>query len=137
MAVDLDQLKLANPCPARWEDMSGDERVRHCEGCQLNVYNISEMTRAEAQAFLEQREGRTCLRFYKRADGTLITRDCPVGLAKVRRRMTVLASALAATVLLAASSLLIRAGCRDSGDTLARGVDRWLRPEKYTKYLGW
>ena len=139
MALDLDQLTLARPCPAKWDEMSGDERVRHCAQCKLNVYNISEMTRAEALEFLNKREGRTCLRFFKRADGTLITQDCPVGLAKVRRRMAVLSGALAASILLAAGTLLVRAGFKNaSGTTMARAVDSWLNPDKYKRqHLGW
>lgn len=83
----LKSLRVANPCPARWEDMKGDERSRFCSTCSLNVYNISAMTSAEAEEFLRSRTGRTCTRFYQRADGTVITRDCPVALAKVRRKL--------------------------------------------------
>lgn len=80
----LELIQIASPCTADWNAMVGDDRTRHCSDCRLNVYNISEMTRDEALAFLSQREGRTCVRMYKRADGTVISRDCPVGLAAVR-----------------------------------------------------
>jgi hypothetical protein len=83
----LELIQIASPCTADWESMVGDDRARHCADCQLNVYNISEMTRDEALAFLAQREGRTCVRMYRRADGTVITRDCPVGLAAVRAKV--------------------------------------------------
>ena len=29
--------------------MAGDERVRHCTLCSLNVYNFAEMTRDEVE----------------------------------------------------------------------------------------
>lgn len=76
---NLDDVSIAAPCPIKWDDMKGDERVRFCDMCELNVYNISEMTRNEAQAFLAERTGRTCLRLYRRSDGSLITKDCPIG----------------------------------------------------------
>jgi hypothetical protein len=83
----LDLIQIASPCTANWDAMKGDERIRHCEECHLNVFNISEMTRDEATAFLAERTGRTCVRMFKRADGTVITRDCPVGLAALRARL--------------------------------------------------
>jgi len=77
--------------------MTGDDRVRYCQECQLNVYNLSDMTRAEAEQLIASREGRLCVRFYRRADGTILTRDCPTGLrARVRRLSRLAGAALAA-----------------------------------------
>jgi hypothetical protein len=56
--------------------MAGDERVRFCGHCQRHVYNLSGMTRAEAEAVIHRKEGRPCVRFYRRPDGTILTRDC-------------------------------------------------------------
>jgi hypothetical protein len=83
----LDQVKIASPCPVAWADMQGDDRTRHCDQCNLNVHNISDMTRDEAEAFLVQAAstgGRVCAGFWRRDDGTILTKDCPVGLAAVR-----------------------------------------------------
>ncbi len=84
---NLDQVRIAAPCPASWASMEGDEKVRYCGLCKLNVYNISEMSRREAEAFLAKSEGRTCIRMYQRADGKVLTRNCPVGLSLIYRRM--------------------------------------------------
>lgn len=90
--ISLDQIRIATPCPARWEDMEGDDRRRLCADCGLHVHNVSEMTRNEAEEFLtraaaEIRAGRrVCVGMYKRADGTIISKNCPVGLAALRRR---------------------------------------------------
>ena len=59
--------------------MEGDDRVRFCGECELNVYNLSSMTEDEALKLVEEREGRLCVRFYQREDGTVLTSDCPVG----------------------------------------------------------
>jgi hypothetical protein len=73
------QMKIASPCPASWEDMEGDDRIRFCDECELNVYNLSDMAEDAALKLVEEREGRLCVRFYQREDGTVLTSDCPVG----------------------------------------------------------
>jgi len=73
------QLRIASPCKAPWEAMDGDDRVRFCRECNRNVYNLSAMTENEARRVVAEREGRLCIRFYQRRDGTVLTSDCPVG----------------------------------------------------------
>ena len=59
--------------------MKGDDRVRYCEQCNLNVYNFSELTSAEIKNLVTHREGCLCARLYQRTDGTVLTKNCPVG----------------------------------------------------------
>jgi hypothetical protein len=99
MSSDIDRLRIASPCPVGWEKMTGGDRVRHCDLCSLNVYNIAEMSRADAKALIANTEGRICARLFRRADGTIITKDCPVGLRAIRRRVARVAGAALATVL--------------------------------------
>lgn len=80
----LENLRIATPCKADWDEMSGTERVRFCGRCEKNVYNLSAMSRAEAEMLVQEKEGRVCLRLYRRADGTVITSDCPVGVRRQR-----------------------------------------------------
>ena len=63
----LDNIHIASPCPANWDEMFGDGRKRHCGECKLNVYNLSDMTRREAEDLLINSEGRLCVRFFRRA----------------------------------------------------------------------
>ncbi len=110
----LDRIRIASPCPASWERMTGDDRVRFCDECKLQVYNIGEMTRAEAEALIAKTEGRLCARIYRRADGTVITRDCPVGLRAIRRRVTKSATAaFVAVMALAATVFGQKPGSKD------------------------
>jgi hypothetical protein len=95
----LDGVRVAAPCPADWSKMVGDERVRYCGECNLHVYNLSGMTRREAETLITNAEGRLCVRFYRRADGTVLTRNCPVGLRALKRRVTRIASATLTAVL--------------------------------------
>jgi hypothetical protein len=95
----LGRLRIGVPCQASWEGMAGDERVRHCTLCSLNVYNVAEMTRDEVRELLVRTEGRVCARLYRRADGTVMTRDCPTGLRAMRQRTSRVAAAVIAALL--------------------------------------
>src|SRR5260221_457640 len=95
----LNHVRVATPCPADWDQMIGSERMRFCGQCRLNVYNLSSMIRSEAESLIARTEGRLCVRFYRRRDGSIITRDCPVGLRAIRRRVSYIAKAIGSMVL--------------------------------------
>ena len=99
----LDIIDVASPCSVPWDSMTGDEQVRHCDQCDLNVYNLSEMARDEAEQLVFQHEGRLCVGFFRRADGTVITKDCPVGARALRRKLARLVASVAAIVALLAT----------------------------------
>ena len=94
----LDNVRIASPCPANWDSMCGNERIRFCGECQLNVYNISEMSKAEAEQLIGQAEGRLCVRYYRRKDGSIITQNCPVGLRALKRRVSRIAAAISSVI---------------------------------------
>jgi hypothetical protein len=103
----LDQVRIASPCTANWDDMVGDERMRFCGSCAKNVYNIAGMTRDEAEKLLAGSDGKLCVRLFRRADGTILTSDCPVGEQKKRRRLALvstLGGSLAVVAIAAAES---------------------------------
>jgi hypothetical protein len=70
----------------RWSDMNGDDSRRFCHHCNLHVYNIAALTRAEAESLITRAEGRVCAQLFRRADGTIITKDCPAGIAEHNAR---------------------------------------------------
>ena len=81
----LDDIDIASPCNASWADMDGDTDVRHCGKCMKEVFNLSMMSREEAEALLGLSQGKgLCVRLYRRDDGTVLTQDCPVGERKHR-----------------------------------------------------
>jgi len=88
----LDDVRVASPCKASWDDMTGDLRVRFCGQCDKNVYNLSAMTREEGERLLREKEGNACVRFFRREDGTVMTTDCPVGARRVRVRRLAMAT---------------------------------------------
>jgi hypothetical protein len=100
--LPLDKLTMASPCSAEWNDMVGDDRVRRCGGCQKDVYNLVGLSPADAERVIAGRELEICVRVYRRADGTLLTTDCPVGVArKLRLRKLGILSAVGAILLTA------------------------------------
>jgi hypothetical protein len=95
----LDNIHVASPCPANWNEMYGNERKRFCGDCKLNVYNLSDMTRQEAENLLLNSEGRLCVRFFRRADGTVLTKNCPIGWQAVKRLVSRVATAAFSVVI--------------------------------------
>jgi len=98
-SIPLNNIKIAAPCPADWNAMVGSDRVRFCGQCSLNVYNLSSMSRREAEDLIEKTEGRLCVRYYQRKDGTVLTDNCPVGLRALKKRVNRIASAAISAVL--------------------------------------
>jgi hypothetical protein len=90
----IDNIRIASPCMADWEQMKGDDRVRHCDACNLNVYNLAAFTEAEIRDLVANRKGRLCGRIYQRRDGTVLTQNCPVGLRAMARRISRVAGAV-------------------------------------------
>jgi len=101
----LNNIKVASPCSADWNEMMGNERRRFCAECKLNVYNLSGMSQREAENLLLNSEGRLCVRFYKRTDGTILTKDCPVGWQAIRQRVSKTVTAFASLVFAALSGI--------------------------------
>lgn len=126
----LDHVQVAAPCKADWNQMIGSEQVRFCGLCKLNVFNLSGMSRLEAEALIARTEGRICVRFYRRFDGSIITQDCPVGLRAIQRRVSYLTKAILAAGLTFLASIglqsLIR-GLSDLGPRSTTGI--MVRPE--------
>lgn len=102
----LDSISIASPCHAEWNDMVGSDKVRFCASCQKNVFNLSGMKRDEALDLLRATEGKACVRFYRRADGTVLTEDCPVGVALLVKRAKRATLAAAAVSLGAVAAML-------------------------------
>ena len=91
----LNNVRIASPCSQDWNEMIGTERRRFCGECKLNVYNLSGMSQREAENLLISSEGRLCVSFFRRADGSVLTKDCPVGWQAIKRRVSKTATAFA------------------------------------------
>lgn len=103
----LDHVRIAAKCHADWKLMEGDDRSRFCGACEKYVYNIASMTAAEVEALIQEREGRLCIRLFRRSDGTVMTSDCPVGARAFCRRATRFAAAGAVGAALVVGGVLL------------------------------
>ena len=102
--------------------MIGDARKRYCGECKLNVFNLSGMSRTEAENLIMNAEGRLCVRFYKRADGSVITQDCPVGWAKVKQRTRAYVTALASMIFTFFGALGLISAFKKSTETVVGAI---------------
>jgi hypothetical protein len=119
----LSHVRVAAPCRADWERMRGNERVRFCDACSMNVYNLSNMTKKDAESLLLSAEGRLCVRYYHRTDGSIMTDNCPVGLRALKRRAYGFSRAVVSSVLSFFAGMAILAGL----ETAQNSIDN--RPE--------
>ena len=117
------ELRIASPCEEKWESMRGDERVRFCARCSLNVFNVKELTEVEVRALFLKAEGRVCGRIFRRRDGTVLTRDCPTGLAKLRRKALV---GLTLAVSLVLAVIGFRIGAAKRCETGSSNLEGWF-----------
>jgi hypothetical protein len=114
----LSHVRIAAPCRADWERMRGNERVRFCGECSMNVYNLSNMSKADAEALITTAEGRLCVRYYRRTDGTILTGNCPVGLQALKRRVTGVSRAVVSSVLSFFAGMAVLGGLQTAQNSL-------------------
>lgn len=131
----MKQAQIAAPCSVEWDDMTGDDKVRFCGECKLNVFNAAEMSGDEvAQSLLRAQNGeRVCMQLYRRADGTFLTKNCPVGVQKLRER-AVAAMGRAAAWIAGAVSVLVSAAANAAPDSKA--ADETKKPTWHSTIKG-
>jgi hypothetical protein len=107
-AGNLDRVTIPIQCHADWDLMAGDDRVRFCQGCEKSVYNLSALTKRQAETLVAEHGGKLCARIYQRPDGSILTQNCPEGIrgltAKITRRAGAVLSAMLSVGALAAQS---------------------------------
>lgn len=95
----LNNVTIPSPCSADWNQMIGNDQVRFCEHCNLDVHNLSQMTRNQAQRLVAKANGRLCVRYHFDPAGRPLT--LPVGqkLHRIGRRVSrIAAGAFTATL---------------------------------------
>ncbi|HKP12062.1 MAG TPA: hypothetical protein VJZ91_08135, partial [Blastocatellia bacterium] len=95
----LDAISVLKPCPADWQAMAGDRRRRFCQECNKHVYNLSAMSRDEAEALVARFEGRLCARFERADDGVILTDDLRAAPHLISRRVSPVGAALVTAII--------------------------------------
>lgn len=79
----LSKVKIASPCKVPLSEMEDQGNCFHCKSCDLNVYQFSKLTNSEIADLLNENNEKLCVGIFRREDGTIITKDCPLGLRDV------------------------------------------------------
>ncbi|HWO03111.1 MAG TPA: carboxypeptidase-like regulatory domain-containing protein, partial [Blastocatellia bacterium] len=96
----LDRIEIPKPCFADWERMVGSQNIRFCTECNKHVYNLSGMTRGEAEALVASApKGRLCARLTRGADGTTLTADDQPSVQLIWRRASPIANVVVSAML--------------------------------------
>lgn len=69
-------VEIPEPCHADWDAMRPEDRGRFCFECKTKVHDLSAMTEAEAERFLERTAcEEVCISYRHAADGTIVFRE--------------------------------------------------------------
>ena len=75
--ITLDQIQIPTPCHANWDTMTGDDRRRFCGECGKHVFDLSAISRSEAEQLINAHAGKLCVQFARGADGRIVTQENP------------------------------------------------------------
>lgn len=117
----LNQTNIPNPCPMSWDDMSGNDKTRHCSQCEKSVYHLSNMTGPEAAKVLREHGGDLCVHgVFRTSDGSLITKPTR------KQRFHRLVRRTLATVLVV-PMIAVLSGCGEQ--KFSGKLGEWIKPE--------
>ena len=88
----LNNLTIPTPCDADWNSMIGNDRVRFCEHCNLDVHNISLLTRNQTELLIARANGQLCVRYHQDASGKPLTLPASKRLQGTSRRVSKIAA---------------------------------------------
>src|SRR5712671_1906416 len=82
-------INITSPCPADWNSMLGDERIRFCEHCQLSVHNLPQLNSKYIRKLERKSAGSLCIRYFE----PNVTKPMPaLVLHQIVRRASLLAA---------------------------------------------
>lgn len=123
----FDRINIPAPCDADWDSMIGNDRVRFCDHCSLNVTDLSAMTPRKAMDFVARSQGRVCVRFIQKPNGRVLTRTMPERLYRIQRRVSrIAASAFTATLSISTAMAQNRP---NAGASLPRPIAEFVETE--------
>lgn len=62
-------LRISEPCPKKWAELTGEGSKRWCESCTLHVIDGSALTKREAEQQAARTDERVCMRLVVDDDG--------------------------------------------------------------------
>jgi hypothetical protein len=73
--ICLEQIEIEQNCPASWNRMEGNDVARFCDHCEKHVYDLSAMTRTDAERLVCEKAGNLCAQFRRDPTGEVMTLD--------------------------------------------------------------
>src|ERR1700677_2077073 len=116
---------ITRPCQQDWHAMSGDDKRRFCEHCQLHVHNLTAMSPREQRDLLSDRGERTCIAYVKGEDVTVVKPGTWFFLQRTLPFWRATAAALAAVIPLAIS------GCATTSPAPLADQHNCKQPERH------
>ncbi|HEV7680994.1 MAG TPA: ankyrin repeat domain-containing protein [Pyrinomonadaceae bacterium] len=125
----LNNLTIPSPCPADWDSMIGNDQVRFCKHCSLDVHNLSQMTRAKAERLVAQSNGRLCVRYHRSSTGQPLTLPMGQKLHRISRRVSRIAAGAFTATLSVTSAVAQSSTSYQSGNanpvSATKPIARW------------
>lgn len=117
----LNNITIPSPCKADWNSMVGNDQVRFCDHCSLEVHNLSLMTRNQAQRLVARSNGRLCVRYHSDSAGRPQTLPLRQKLHRINRRVSqIAAGAFTATLSITSAMAQETAGSDTATQSPAR-----------------
>jgi hypothetical protein len=126
---------ILNPCPKKWSDLSGDDRVRYCDLCKKNVHALDEYSPGERSALWRESGGNVCGMMSKATPepvrsrraillGALLTAVSPLFAqsGRLRIRVTDITGAVVPNAKVTISGTSIAASTDQAGEALITGL---------------
>ncbi|HSS18503.1 MAG TPA: ankyrin repeat domain-containing protein [Pyrinomonadaceae bacterium] len=82
----LNNITIPSPCTADWNSMIGNDQVRFCQHCKLNVHDLSAISRNQAERLVAKSNGRLCIRYVRDPLGRLVNLPATQKLHRISRR---------------------------------------------------
>jgi hypothetical protein len=76
---------VSRPCAQDWNGMTGDDKRRFCDHCQLHVHNLSAMSHAEQEALFSEHRMRRCVAYVAGNDSIGVCSDTWLQLQRLLR----------------------------------------------------
>ncbi|HKO98407.1 MAG TPA: ankyrin repeat domain-containing protein [Pyrinomonadaceae bacterium] len=125
----LDSVTIPSPCNADWNSMIGNDQVRFCDHCSLDVHNLSLMTRNQAQKLVARSNGRLCVRYHSDSSGRPQTLPLSQKLHHINRRVSRIAAGAFTATLSLTNAMAQGSASPTSGDAnsaqITRESNRW------------
>lgn len=106
----LDQIQVQSPCTASWDSMVGNDQIRFCQHCNQTVHDISAITRKDVARLIAKSQGRLCVRYQRRPDGSFDTLKTAKTLHQISPRVARLAAGAFSAALSVTGAVILQDG---------------------------